>query len=80
MAKVLLFAVCLIVHLQFVKPKADIARLQRIKPWDITVTENGYNIIIGISDEVDQFRSRQLIDNLKTLFTAASEQLYQVTG
>ena len=80
MGKALLFSICLIAHFQLVKPKADIARLQKIKPWDITVTENGYNIVIGISDEVDQFRSRQLIDNLKTLFTAASEQLNEVTG
>ena len=70
----------LFVIFESVTPKADFARLQRIKPWDITITKNGYNIVAGISEEIPESSGPILIENLKVIMTSASRELFRITG
>ena len=60
--------------------KADNARLQKIKPWDVKLINNSYHFLVGISEDVPVDQGEELLTNLQKALSKASEALYEITG
>ena len=76
----LIINIFLLISFVSIDARYDFARLQRIKPFDIEIVNNGYNILLGISDEIPESQGREMMSKLRTIINAFSRELHDITG